>query len=333
MTRAERMPQVVAKEIKSYQAWKRTDLSAGDWLVEVPDACIAELESAIDGAGVPLDSSALDPIPHPPVLPACTRLMSEVRAKLVHGPGLAVVDRLPVERYGLAECRAIGWLLAGALGQLVAQKSDGSRVYDVKDSGKSLGYGVRRSVTNLAQPFHTDGPWLSATPAFVGLFCLQPGQEGGTSRFVSLVTVHNEMRRKHLELLPRLYRPFRWDRQAEHGPDELRWAVHPVYAYDGSTLTTRYYEDYVNRGYSLAGEALDPEGADALAAMREIVDDRENWVEFTLERGQFQYINNRQFAHSRTAFLDAPEPGRGRHLLRLWNRDEGTPHIDGHPPA
>jgi hypothetical protein len=33
--------------------------------------------------------------------------------------------------------------------------------------------------------------------------------------------------------------------------------------------------------------------------------------------------NNREFAHSRTDFQDAPEPHRKRHLIRVWTRDEG----------
>jgi hypothetical protein len=64
--------------------------------------------------------------------------------------------------------------------------------------------------------------------------------------------------------------------------------------------------------------------------MREIVDDPANWVEFRIEKGQLQYLNNRQFAHSRTAFKDAG-PGQARHMLRLWNRDEGTWHLEGRP--
>ena len=38
---------------------------------------------------------------------------------------------------------------------------------------------VRRSVTNLEQPFHTDGGWLWMPPSAIGLFCLQPAQQGG----------------------------------------------------------------------------------------------------------------------------------------------------------
>jgi alpha-ketoglutarate-dependent taurine dioxygenase len=255
-----------------------------------------------------------------------------VRAKLETDTGLAVVDRFPVERYSHAGNLAIGWLLAAMLGQVVAQKANGTRLYDVKDSGQALGYGVRRSVTNLGQPFHTDGGWLWKAPAFVGLFCLESAMEGGLSRFVSLVTAHHELRRRRPDLLARLYQPFHWDRQGEHAPDAPRVSRQPVFEFEGGTLASRYYEDYIRNGSKMAGEALDEEGAQALDAMREIVDDPANWVEFRIEKGQLQYLNNRQFAHSRTAFKDAG-PGQGRHMLRLWNRDEGTWHLEGSPAA
>ena len=165
-------------------------------------------------------------------LRACTAVMASVRAKLETDTGLAVVDRFPVERYGHAENLAIGWLLAAMLGQVVAQKANGTRLYDVKDSGQALGYGVRRSVTNLGQPFHTDGGWLWKAPAFVGLFCLESAMEGGLSRFASLVTAHHELRRRRPELLARLYQPFDWDRQGEHAPDAPRVSRQPVFEYE-----------------------------------------------------------------------------------------------------
>jgi alpha-ketoglutarate-dependent taurine dioxygenase len=156
--------------------------------------------------------------------------------------------------------------------------------------------------------------------------------EGGLSRFASLVTAHHELRRRRPELLARLYQPFHWDRQGEHAPDAPRVSRQPVFEFEGGTLASRYYEDYVRNGSKLAGEDLDDEGAQALAAMREIVDDPASWVEFRIEKGQLQYLNNRQFAHSRTAFTDAG-PAQGRHMLRLWNRDEGTWHLEGRPAA
>ena len=166
-------------------------------------------------------------------------------------------------------------------------------------------------------------------PSAIGLFCLQPAQQGGLSRLVSLFTVHNELQRRRPDLLARLYRPFWWDRQAEHAPHDRSVSRHPIYQYDGHTLMARYYEDYVCNGSILAGEAIDTAGTAALAAMRVILEAPENWVEFRVEQGQLQYINNRQFAHARTAFGDASGLRAQRHMLRLWNRDEGTASLEG----
>jgi alpha-ketoglutarate-dependent taurine dioxygenase len=323
--------QIAPEDVELKKSWTRESIAPEGWLIPLPADCVAELDqvaAAVRATPRPVDT--LDPADFS--LRACTAVMASVRAKLVTDTGLAVVDRFPVERYSHAENLAIGWLLAAMLGQVVAQKANGTRLYDVKDSGQALGYGVRRSVTNLGQPFHTDGGWLWKAPGFVGLFCLESAMEGGLSRFVSLVTAHHELRRRRPDLLARLYQPFHWDRQGEHAPDAPRVSRQPVFEFEGGTLASRYYEDYIRNGSKMAGEALDEEGAQALGAMREIVDDPANWVEFRIEKGQLQYLNNRQFAHSRTAFKDAG-PGQGRHMLRLWNRDEGTWHLEGSPAA
>jgi len=319
-------------EIERPKAWTRASISPDRWTIPVSPACVAELDAVV--ASLRAEPRPIEQLtPAAFSLRACSALMSEVRAKLETDTGLAVVDRIPVERYSADDNRAIGWLLAAVLGQVVAQKADGTRLYDVRDTGQALGYGVRRSVTNLGQPFHTDGGWLWKAPNFVGLFCLESAREGGRSRFASLVTAHNALRARRPDLLARLYTPFAWDRQGEHAPDAPRFSEHPVFEFEGGVLSARYYEDYVVNGYRLAEAALDDEGREALEALRALVDDPAHWVEFRIEKGQLQYLNNRQFAHSRTAFTDTAAPGEtgGRHMLRLWNRDEGSWHLEGRP--
>ena len=66
-----------------------------------------------------------------------------------------------------------------------------------------------------------------------------------------------------------------------------------------------------------------------MAAMRAIADSPELRVEFTIEKGQIQYLDNLSVAHSRTAFKDADEPHLKRHLIRVWNRNEGSPTFHG----
>jgi alpha-ketoglutarate-dependent taurine dioxygenase len=313
---------MLTEAVRDGRAWRRETLSPRDWLVPLPPRCVDELDGVLRQLRRdPLPTLLLRPDQF--ALAACGEVMDRVRARLASGIGLAVVDRLPVERYEPEENRALCWLLTQLLQRPVAQAWNGAMLYDVRDTGKTLEYGVRRSVTNLDLTFHTDGPWLDLPPHLVGLYCVNPAQEGGVSRFVSLCTAHNELRQRHPDLLPRLYRPFPWDRQAEHAPDDGKAGWQPIFQYDGRAFVGRFNERLIEAGAELAGEPIDAQGKDALEAVRRVVDSPELHVEFTIERGQIQYLNNREFAHSRTDFRDAPEPHRRRHMIRVWTREEG----------
>jgi Taurine catabolism dioxygenase TauD, TfdA family len=41
-------------------------------------------------------------------------------------------------------------------------------------------------------------------------------------------------------------------------------------------------------------------------------------LDMDLELGDIQFINNYTTLHSRTGFVDGPEPHQKRHMLRLW---------------
>jgi alpha-ketoglutarate-dependent taurine dioxygenase len=304
------------------RAWDRDSLSPADWVVPLPVAAVGELDAVVHRLRRdPLPTLLLSPAQFS--LPRCLDVMEAVGRQLRDGIGLAVLDRIPVERFSADENRALGWLLGSLLGRLVAQKWDGTMLYDVRDTGQALTYGVRRSVTNLDLQFHTDAPWLAQPPELVGLLCLHPALEGGVSRFVSLVTVHDELERRHPGLLQRLYEPFPWDRQAEHAPEDPKATRQPVFERAADGLRGRYNHALVENALALTGTRLDDDGREALTAMSAIMNAPGRWVEFTIEKGQLQYLNNRLFAHSRTPFRDADESERKRHLVRLWNRDEG----------
>jgi len=319
---------VLAPEIRGHRAWMRGTISESDWMVPFPPAALDELEGALrELRRDPLPLLLLAPTQF--ALSACASVMTAVDHKLRRGVGLAVVDRIPVERFSVEENRVLYWLLGSLLGRPVAQKWDGTMIYDVRDTGKPLEYGVRRSVTNLELQFHTDAPWLALPPERVGLYCLNPAREGGVSQVVSLATVHNELQRRHPDLLPRFYRPFPWDRQAEHAPGDDKVAWRAMFRSDGRDLVARHNEALVVNAEALTGTPLDPEGREALVAMRAIAESPELRVEFTVERGQIQYLDNLSVAHSRTAFQDAGEPHLKRHLIRLWNRSEGRQTFHG----
>ena len=303
-------------------------MNAADWLVSLPERAAAELEALVaDLRCDPLPTVLLSP---PQAgFDACRAVMAEMGERLRGPVGLAVLDRVPVERFSEEENRAIGWVLGSLLGRLVAQKWDGTMLYDVRDTGKRLEYGVRRSVTNLELQFHTDAPWLALPPEHVGLLCLNRAPEGGVSRFVSLADAHDTLGRRAPGLLKRLFEGFPFDRQAEHAPDDPKVEWQPVFAERTDGLVCRYNRALIDTGAELGGEALDQEAVEALDAMRALVESPQRWVELTMERGQLQYLDNRRFAHARTPFTDGSALEHKRHLIRLWNRDEGRRTFHG----
>src|SRR5262249_10032759 len=121
----------------------------------------------------------------------------------------------------------------------------------------------------------------------------------------------------------RLSEPVPWDRQAEHAPDDAKVSWQPVFERAGSGLRGRYNESLVANAEELEDKPLDDVGHDAIRAMSAVLNAPRCWVEFTIEQGQLQYLNNRLFAHSRTPFPAGGERERSRPLIRLWNREEG----------
>jgi alpha-ketoglutarate-dependent taurine dioxygenase len=319
---------MIDRELTGPIAWTRESLAPDAGRVTLDEACIAELLAVTATlAQNPLPVLALRPQDF--ALDACRRLMGGVKQALDHGPGLAILEGLPLDGLSRDQAVACFWLLASLVARPVAQKWDGTMVYDVRDLGRPPGNGVRPDVTNAEQSFHTDNSYNLCPPEYVGLLCLHPAMEGGVSGVVSLPAAHNVMRRRHPAVLPRLWEPFYFDRQREHAPGDVMVTHHPLFEVEEGRLAGRLSRFQVVNGQALAGEALDQAGAAALDALESVMRAPEMAVEFRFARGQIQLLNNRQLAHRRTAFRDWPEPERRRHLVRLWLRDRGRPFYNG----
>jgi alpha-ketoglutarate-dependent taurine dioxygenase len=222
------------------------------------------------------------------------------------------------------ESISLYWILSNLLARPVAQKLNGQMFYDVRDTGAKLkpGSGIRPTVTNLDLRFHNDNSYNDTPPEFVCLLCLHPAMQGGVSQVVSVHSVHNALLENHADILARLYRPFWYDRHAEHEPGEPTTFAAPIFEY-GETLKARLALSEIYAGYKLRDERLDNETEAALGAIKAVFDRPELRVELDFQPGQIQYVNNRATGHARTEFVDHPEPERRRHLVRLWLRDGG----------
>ena len=308
--------------------WRGDSLPADAGRIALPADVAAELDAlvtALDRDPVPL--LLLRPEDYP--LDAARRFMREVKQGIDDGPGFAIIDRLPVERWSESGLRAVWWLLAALVARPVAQKWDGTSIYEVTDLGRPPGNGVRPDVTNAEQNFHTDNSYNLVPPHYVGLLCVRTAMAGGVSGIVSFATAHEEMRRRHPDLLPRLYQPFHFDRQREHAPGDVMTTWHPMLESEDGRLVARLSRFQIRNGYKLAGAEIDPEGLAAMEAFEAILTAPGMAAQFHFETGQMQILDNRALGHKRTGFTDWPEPERKRLLIRLWLRDGGGRAYNG----
>lgn len=311
-------------------AWPEVPLSEGDWLVPLDAEAREEiLRTSEQLARHPLTTTMLRPGDFS--MPACQRFALRLRAILTKGARFTVVDRLPIDEIGDQQATQIYWLLSWMISPPVAQKLDGSMIFEVKDTGRKAiaGSGVRPAETNAEQSIHNDNAFNEAAPDVVGLLCLRQAKEGGTSHVMSFYTAHNELLRKHPEVLERLYQPFPHDRQREHWPDEpsIFWA--PIFSFQNSELLARFSPHPIRSAYQLSSEGNDEESLSALSTMHRICNESGIALSFTMERGQIQYVNNRQIGHSRSGFQDFEDPALRRHMVRLWLRESGGRDYQG----
>ena len=322
------MSKVLDHDISPPRAWTANDLPDSAGLIIRDDNCrgellkIAEILLANPLPILSLRTADFD-------LPCCKTLMTAVSEQLDHGLGFAIVDRLPLGSLNTHIATSLYWLLASMIERPVAQSWDGKLLYDVRDTGKRPGNGVRPDITSAGQNLHTDNSYNLCPPNYDALLCINTAMKGGVSQLVSFHAVHNYMRAHCPELLARLYQDYIFDRQREHAPDDVKMIKHPLFTWDGTQLKGRLSKRMVIQGYELAGQNIDKESFAALAALETTMNRPEMMKEFEFRPGQIQFINNKTIGHARTAFLDWPEPGRKRHLIRLWLRNEGRAFYNG----
>ncbi len=325
---------ILDRPITGSAAWTRADIDPEAVRVDFDEAARKELLAAartLRQQPVPLLALRPDSFD----LPACRAAMAKVRDILVNGPRFALLSRLPMEELTLDEAKALYWMLSAMLARPVAQKLDGTIIYDVHDTGKQAlpGSGIRPDKTNIDLQFHNDNAYNATLPEFVGLLCVRQAREGGRSKVMSFYTAHNALRERHRELLPRLYQPFWFDRQREFHDGEPNTFGAPVFTTDGDRLSARLSLHQIRGGYSLqakqGGGGMDNETTAAVEAIAEIFRDEALQFDFSLEAGVMQYVANREVGHSRTMFHDFEEPDRRRLLVRLWLRNRGAPGYMG----
>ena len=308
--------------------WLASDLKQENWTVSLNSSAIEEIASMVHQLRQnPLPTLLLKPEHF--TIPELQNAYKKAKAICDQGAGFAVIDKLPIDDFEIEDMVNVYWTLGHLMGRNVAQKWDGTMIYNVTNTGKKYGYGVRGSATNVELVFHTDNAFGISVPDYVGLMCKYPAKKGGLSRFCSLYTVHSIMEDKYPDELRRLYQPVYFDRQAEHAIGEPKTSFAPMFSWKNGKLRCRANSSLVRKGYQVGKIAMDTLLKDALEAIDAITSSADLWVEAPLSRGEIQYLNNHELGHYRSNFVDHNDETKKRHLYRLWHRTDGNQSYDG----
>jgi alpha-ketoglutarate-dependent taurine dioxygenase len=248
------------------------------------------------------------------------RRSREILDELRQGRGFVVLRGLTLDEF-IQGCQH--------LGRIIPQTNAGNLFYSVRDEGLRIESdygkpGVRTSKTNAGFEFHTDSPSRLAghTPEFIALYVSQVAMSGGESALVNVWDVHEIIERERPDLLARLYQPYWVDRRAEVPPGEEPLVPAPVFSRDeNGALTVRYLRLYIVKGHEQRGARLDGSDLEALDFFDSVMNRPGLAVTIPMECNDVQIVNNRFVLHSRTEFVDYPEPERKRHYVRIWLND------------
>jgi len=297
-------------------AWLGSELVQRDeWIVPLSGSALAELEAAARPlvAGGDADALArLTPASFP--LPRVGPMLEDVRTELLEGRGLALLRGLPVDRYDALTTAAIFMGIGAHLGPARSQNAKGHVLGHVCDLGlSSADPNVRIYQTSERQTFHTDSCDV------VGLLMLREARSGGDSLLVSALAIYAEMRRTRPDLLACLMRPMPHDRRGEVPAGERPFFEIPVFSWYAGQLTVFYQRQYFDSAQRFPdARRLTAEDVEALDLFDRIANDPRFVLPMRLRPGDVQFVHNHALLHDRTAFQDHAEPGRRRHLLRLW---------------
>ena len=302
------------KPINAANAWRGEDLAREtSWIVRLTAAEIADVERALAAAkatGKPLEQIGRDEFP----LTVMRARLEASLADMYEGRGFVVLRGLPVQRWSDDDTGLVFWGFGRYLGSPLYQNPQGELLGHVFDHGRTYGnIDVRGYETNAYLPYHTDAGDM------VGLLCLRRSLEGGLSSIVSSVTVHNEILANHPEYLGLLYNGFYYIRReaalTERGVSDKPI---PVFGAKDGVVSCRYIRNQINAGAVKRGVPLTTLEQASLDYLDECTRRPDLRLDMDLEPGDIQFINNYTILHSRTGFVDGPEPHQKRHMLRLW---------------
>jgi hypothetical protein len=166
----------------------------------------------------------------------------------------------------------------------------------------------------------------------VSLLCLAPAAQGGTSHWTSSTSVHNAIASTRPDLADVLaHGAWCFDRKGEVPPGKRPFFELPVFNYHAGRLSVNYSDNYFFGSQRHAdAPRLTPAHLEAIRVFNGHAASDALRMDYDLQPGDIQLLNNHTCLHARAGFQNAPAPAAARHLLRLWVAPDDAPPL---PPA
>ncbi len=296
--------------------WVRADLENDtSWIHQLTEEEIQDLETSLRHVlatgKTEFELSTADF----PLTPVTQRLLKRVMDATQTAYGACLVRGFPVDRWTPAEMRTLFWCMGLRCGVPRPQGKPSHFVSDVRDAGGQYRGGTGRGYnTNSKLDFHSDGSDI------VGLMCLQTAKSGGSSLISSSLAAFNALQTLRPDLAEVLQHPFYFGRQGEHAAEEPPYYLASVVGFKEGRFACRHIRNHIN-GAQLTFEdlpRLTPAQNEALDMFDALLSREDLCYHMYLQKGDFQFLNNHVNLHARTEYEDFEEPGKQRHLLRLW---------------
>lgn len=308
--------------VEDNSRWTPAGLSArDDWIVPLDQAARAEIAQAMQSArrrSCPAELITARDFP----LPDLSKRLRRMRELLSDGPGVVLLRGLPVGQYSLDELKLVLWGIGAHLGQGVSQSYRGDMIGEVMDMSHT---GDTRRSYRSPRPLD-----LHVDPVdVVGLLCVRRAKAGGTSLLTSSAALHNAILEARPDLLPYLYRGYRYRHSEAASTGEHPTTPHriPVFGQVAGSFICNFNASPIARAMAEGDVDAEPAAREAFEVFRATAAREDLLYRSMLEPGDLQFLNNRKVLHGRTEFEDVADLDRKRLMLRLWLRMPDWPAL------